>query len=455
MKKNLVITFVILSIFVAACGGGGTPAAGSATKIPVVADSGTVIAEGRLQPKQYATISFAVGGQIADVLVSEGATVKKDEVIARLKSREAALAEVARSEAEKVNAEIALKNLKDNSDVASAQALLELARAKDQLDKAEKDLRNFKNPDLDYYQRQVAKAEDALKSAQENLRLLDISTASANVKAAKDALKNIDDNIVPDTLKDIKTCLNSPCADKHVVWLGGKGVKLQDARDWYNDALNRVTTTQIQLEQSQRNNSVSQRDLQKTLDDAKQNLKEAQSPDLLKVAVYESEVAKAKSAVAEAQRKYDKVKGGGPDPDQLASLQARVNTATSSLDAAKVALANTELKAPFAGTVAEIKFKVGEQVAPNQPVVTMADFSKWIVKTNNLTEIEVVKVTQGQKASVKLDAMPETKLNGTVESVATFFEEKRGDITYTITIGVTNLDPKMRWGMTAQVTFEK
>ncbi|MBI5715845.1 MAG: efflux RND transporter periplasmic adaptor subunit [Chloroflexi bacterium] len=454
MKKILVITFVILSIFVAACGG-GTPAAGSATKIPVVADSGTVIAEGRLQPKQYATISFAVGGQIAEVLVSEGASVKKDEVIARLKSREAALAEVARSEAEKVNAEIALKNLKDNSDVASAQALLELARAKDQLDKAEKDLRNFKNPDMDYYQRQVAKAEDALKSAQENLKLLDISTASANVKLAKDALKSIDDNIVPDTLKDIKTCLNSPCADKQVVWLGGKGVKLQDARDWYNDALNRVTTTQIQLEQSQRNNGVSQRDLQKTLDDAKQNLKEAQTPDVLKVAVYEGEVAKAKSAVAEAQRKYDKVKSGAPDPDQLASLQARVNTATSSLDAAKVALANTELKAPFAGTVAEIKFKVGEQVAPNQAIVTMADFSKWIVKTNNLTEIEVVKVTQGQKATVKLDAMPETKLNGTVESVATFFEEKRGDITYTITVGVTNLDPKMRWGMTAQVTFEK
>lgn len=454
MKKNLVITFVILSIFIAACGGGGTPA-GSATKIPVVADSGSVIAEGRLQPKQYATLSFAVGGQIADVLVSEGAAVKKDEVIARLKSREAALAEVARAEAEKVNAEIALKNLKDNSDVASAQALLELARAKDQLDKAEKDLRNFKNPDMDYYQRQVAKAEDALKSAQENLKLLDISTASANVKAAKDALKNIDDNIVPDTLKEIKTCLNSPCADKQVVWLGGKGMKLQDARDFYNDALNRVTTTQIQLEQSQRNNSVSQRDLQKTLDDAKQNLKDAQNPDVLKVAVYEGEVAKAKSAVADAQRKYDKVKGGAPDPDQLASLQARVNTATSSLDAAKVALANTELKAPFAGTVAEIKFKVGEQVAPNQAIVTMADFSKWIVKTNNLTEIEVVKVTQGQKASVKLDAMPETRLNGTVESVATFFEEKRGDITYTITVGVTDLDPKMRWGMTAQVTFEK
>ena len=260
MKKSC-NHFVILSIFVAACGGGGTPAVRH--KIPVVADSGTVIAEGRLQPKQYATISFAVGGQIAEVLVSEGAVVKKDEVIARLKSREAALAEVARAESEKVNAEIALKNLKDNSDVASAQALLELARAKDQLDKAEKDLRNFKNPDMDYYQRQVAKAEDALKSAQENLKLLDISTASANVKAAKDALKSIDDNIVPDTLKDIKTCLNSPCADKQVVWLGGKGMKLQDAQDFYNDALNRVTTTQIQLEQSQRNNGVSQRDLQR------------------------------------------------------------------------------------------------------------------------------------------------------------------------------------------------
>jgi HlyD family secretion protein len=258
------------------------------------------------------------------------------------------------------------------------------------------------------------------------------------------------------SLAAVKACLNSPCAvDARIDWVGGKGTKLQDARDSYNDALNRVTTAKIQLEQSQRNNTVGRQDLQKAVDDAKQNLKDAQNPDPLKVAVYEGEVAKAKANVADAQRKYDKVKSGAPDPDQLASAEAKLNTAKSSLESAKVNLANTELKAPFSGNIAELKLKVGEQIAPNQPMVTMADFSKWVVKTNNLTEIEVVKVVKGQKASVKLDAMPDAKLNGTVDTVASFFEEKRGDITYTITVAVADLDPKMRWGMTAQITFEK
>ena len=55
---------------------------------------------------------------------------------------------------------------------------------------------------------------------------------------------------------------------------------------------------------------------------------------------------------------------------------------------------------------------------------------------------------------MKLDALPEVKLTGVVKSIKSKYEEKRGDITYTVTIGLTSTDPKMRWGMTAEVTFE-
>lgn len=452
-KKNLFVIVILISVVAAACGSGA--AAPTATKAPVVSDSGVVIAEGRLQPKQYAAISFAVGGQIAEVLVSEGAQVKKDDVIIRLKNREALQAEVSRADQERINADQALKDLKDTANVATAQALLDLSKAKDALDKAEKDLRNFKNPDIDYYERQVAKAQDNLSKAQETQQINDIAGLSSALKAARDALKDLKEKVTQTTLNEIETCKDpATCDDKYVSWIGGRGIKLKDARDAYNDAVNRVKVAEIQLEQAQRNVSVQQRDLQKVLDDANQNLKDAKNPDALKIAIYEAELAKAKAKVAEAQRNYDKVKGG-VDPDKLATAEARVKTANASLEAAKTALANAELKAPFNGTVSEIKLKVGEQVSPGQAVAVIADFANWVVKTNNLTEIEVVKVKEKQKATIKLDAMPDKKLNGTVDSIATFFEEKRGDITYTITITVTDLDPKMMWGMTAQVTFEK
>lgn len=93
-------------------------------------------------------------------------------------------------------------------------------------------------------------------------------------------------------------------------------------------------------------------------------------------------------------------------------------------------------------------------MAPGAPVVVLAEFSKWVVKTNNLTEIEVVNVQVGLAAEVVLDALPDVTLSGTVEKIATVFIENRGDVTYTITVALTEVDPRARWGMTAQVTVE-
>jgi HlyD family secretion protein len=77
------------------------------------------------------------------------------------------------------------------------------------------------------------------------------------------------------------------------------------------------------------------------------------------------------------------------------------------------------------------------------------------VETNDLTEIEVVKIQQGQAATVVPDALPEASIAGTVESINDVYEEKRGDITYTVKIALTDPPPQLRWGMTVAVTFAK
>ena len=83
----------------------------------------------------------------------------------------------------------------------------------------------------------------------------------------------------------------------------------------------------------------------------------------------------------------------------------------------------------------------------------VADFSNWIVKTDNLTETEVTSLKTGQKADVVLDALPDKTLEGEVTYINSLFEEKRGDITYTVTILLKQTDPLLRWGMTGSVEF--
>jgi len=122
---------------------------------------------------------------------------------------------------------------------------------------------------------------------------------------------------------------------------------------------------------------------------------------------------------------------------------------------ARAALANAELRAPFTGTITGNELKVGEFAGSGQPVVTLADLSKWVVKTTDLTEIDVVGVKEGQPVTITLDALPDSPLQGYVFAIGQGFTEKQGDIVYEVTILLTDQIPDMRWGMTAEIKFEK
>ena len=119
----------------------------------------------------------------------------------------------------------------------------------------------------------------------------------------------------------------------------------------------------------------------------------------------------------------------------------------------RAVLANAEMRAPFPGVITDLTLKVGEFAASGQPVITIADMSNWVVKTTDLTEIDVVNISEGQAVTVTLDALPGVELQGTVLSISQDFSENQGDVVYEVTILLTDQDPAMRWGMTAVVKF--
>ena len=160
----------------------------------------------------------------------------------------------------------------------------------------------------------------------------------------------------------------------------------------------------------------------------------------------ENDLALKKAEMDAAQRTYDRLKGGA-DSEQLAVLEAR-------LDAAEAGVAAFSVIAPFDGVAAELNAKLGDSINAGEPAVTIADFSQWLVKTTDLTEIDVVALSEGQPVTITLDAIPDAALTGEVLSIGQTFSENQGDIVYEVTILLTETDPAMRWGMTAAVTFE-
>jgi HlyD family secretion protein len=450
MKKVL---FVLMAagVLLAACSGNATPTADTST-VPVVSDDFAVVAEGKLLPDEYANVSFAAGGKIEEVLVTEGQQVDADAVLARLENNESLQAQVKQAEAEVLNAQQAIDTLHDNVEMMRAKAELDVANAKKALDDAQRKLKNLNYPDIEWYQKQVDKAQNALETAQENVTLVDIGSLQAALQSARDAEEKLQER-VDKVQAAVDAC--STCDPKGSFTVDGFPQTLADAQDNLNDVKNRIKEIEIQIAQAQRNNTTAIDDAKERLDDAKNDLAFAQNgPKPLDVEIAQANVTLAQATLDDAQKRVDDLKDG-PDPDQLAAAQSRLEAAKASLLAAQDALKNSEVRAPFAGVIADLRVKVGEQAAPGQVAAVLANLSKWVVETDNLTEIEVVKVAEGQKAQIVLDALPDVTLNGVVRAISPVFEEKRGDVTYTVTVELTDSNPLMRWGMTAVTTFQK
>ena len=219
-------------------------------------------------------------------------------------------------------------------------------------------------------------------------------------------------------------------------WIALRDAKTvyEDAEDLYEDMTDgdyqydRIVYTTIRGQRVPTVETVTVDEVdEETLEDAKSDME-------LKKAIYD-----------EAQRAYDRVKDG-PDQDQLTLFEARFNAAQAQVGAFAVL-------APFDGIVMDVNVAVGEQVGPEMWAVKVADTSAWYVETSDLTELEVVKIAVGLKVSILPDALSDVQMTGVVESISQAFTMQGGDILYKVKIKVDEIDPRVLWGMTVEITF--
>lgn len=155
----------------------------------------------------------------------------------------------------------------------------------------------------------------------------------------------------------------------------------------------------------------------------------------------------------EAKYQYE-TSASGVNEDQLALGTARLENAQAQVTAAQANLSNFVLTAPFDGVVAEVAVKAGEQVSPETRIVSVADTSAWVIETTDVTELEVVKLSVGQNVTFTADALDDVTMKGVVTEISGSSVLQSGDVIYTVRIAVDKVDPRVKWGMTVEVTFE-
>jgi multidrug resistance efflux pump len=159
----------------------------------------------------------------------------------------------------------------------------------------------------------------------------------------------------------------------------------------------------------------------------------------------------AEARLAEAQAELA-LRRAGPRTEAIARAQAAVQQAEAAWATARLALARTELRAPFDGTLTQLYVEVGDVTGPQQPIAVCAALDGLRVRTVDLLEIDVIQVAEGQPVTIEVDALPEP-LQGHIVQVKARSVLYRGDVTYPVIIDVDGDTSSLMWGMKAVVTI--
>lgn len=97
-------------------------------------------------------------------------------------------------------------------------------------------------------------------------------------------------------------------------------------------------------------------------------------------------------------------------------LRAQQQQAEAGVELAKLALEDTEIRAPIAGIVADRKVQQGRLLKPGTPLLSLVPVDQIWVEAN-FKETQVTDMRAGQAVEVRLDRLPDQPLQGRIESL--------------------------------------
>jgi membrane fusion protein (multidrug efflux system) len=323
------------------------------------------------------SVAPEVSGMVKVLHVDEGSVVKAGEVLLELNDTTYRLQlEEAQAQAEMIERQVQ----EDTKEYA-----LDIRRAEDQLVQARAELaakqsalaeeRTALALEVEQTRHQLVEAEAALKESESTVKEMQgqVRIATSNWERAQ-AL--VQEGIVPIANRD-------------------------QARDTLAQVQARLNATQERVAQ-----------LRARLSNAQTAQKRIQLRER-KVQTLEAEIDKAQASVRLVQTELERSK---TRQDRLQILEARLKEVHAKAERARQSLQDTVLRSPLAGVISRKRVEEGQLVQNGQPVLVISDPKDvWILA--NIKESYIRDVTVGKVVDIMVDAYPDRRFEGKVETI--------------------------------------
>jgi HlyD family secretion protein len=427
-----------LAIGLAACGAtpAAEPAPAAAAQATVAPIATTVAAPaaptpdlqlgisgiGEIKAAQDADLVFQAQGTVGQVLVKEGATVKKGDLLAILDTR-AFDQQMHQAEAGVANAKAqqdALTEAPRAADAAAAAAAVRQAQA--QVNAVRQ---GAKDPDRAQVQAGLTAAQVNLQSTKDRLSLAK-TQADAQVQQAALALTQAQARYAQakEYWQTVQDTGNDPVVPSVTSSSGKKTPnKLSDGQraNYYSQ----FVQAEAALHQAEQSLQLAQQAAEGArqgevsgIASAEQQLAQAQATvDTLNLPPDSAQLASAQAALAQAQAAQAKLTQA-PRDAQSAAAAAGVAQAQAALELAQITREHAELRAPFDGVVAQVNVDPGDpSTTTGQSAVKVVDISALHLDAQ-ISDIDIGKLAVGQAAIVRADSQPDTVYNGKISYIA-------------------------------------
>ncbi len=163
----------------------------------------------------------------------------------------------------------------------------------------------------------------------------------------------------------------------------------------------------------------------------------------------QSEKEQIEISLQEARITLDKLLKGA-EVNEVASADANLKQAASEVELAKKTLQETQLVAPFSGTVIDVTQKAGSLAQPGQSIIHLVDGSEVKLKVDVPLDVRE-NYKQGDTVPVAVEG--KAKITGTITFISPVLNEETGK--YLVEIAVSNKDNMLIEGMVATVEMSR
>ena len=428
----LVIVAIIVALVINGAGRAATQAGPASLGNTVAVTRGdlvsTIAGSGTIDAEQSLSLSFQVGGTVTEVLVKSGDSVQAGQALAKLDDRALQLA-LTSAQASLASAQARLQQAKQGNarpeDIAAAQAAVASAQAN-----YDKLVAGATSTDLASAQAAVASAQAAYDAA-----VVAAGTTGSQLEAARASLQKAQVALEKAQL-DYTDAIQKNANDRAALAAYQQAqIDYQQAKANYDsladtagsDANSKIQAAAAQLEQ------------------AKANLAKLTNPATA------ADLAAAQASIDQAKANLAKLTAPATETD-IAIQEAAVTQAEAAVKQAELNLEQATLRAPFAGLVTDVSIVPGSQVNAATPAISLMDVSTMHVKML-LNENDVVRAKLGQPVQLSIDSLPDWQATGAVDYIAPSAQKVNGVVTYDVKVTFANSDPRIKAGMTANLTI--